>query len=204
MPDACVNGIITDPPYGMGADTFGDQTFKLGHEYEDDEESALRVASSILHQGFRVCKDAAHLYMFCDIRLWSDLKSIAQAAGWQAYPTPLIWHKPNVGHAPQPGFFLRRYEAILFARKGNRTLRTSASDVIECPAPTDKQHAAQKPHELIARLMQLSFLPGEHVLDPCAGSGTVFRAAKASNLLATGIELNPQFVNQCKVIIGEL
>lgn len=204
MPDACMSGIVTDPPYGVDADTFGEQAFSLGHEYEDDEDTALAIAAVILQQGLRICKDNAHLYMFCDIRFWYELTQMAAAIGWLPYSTPLVWHKPNVGHAPQPGLFLRRYETILFARKGNRTLRTSASDVLEFPALVHKQHAAQKPVELIARLLQLSFLPGEHVLDPCAGSGTIFQAAKIAGLRATGIELNSSFANQCKLVIGEL
>jgi DNA modification methylase len=204
IPAGTFNGIVTDPPYGVDADSFGDQTFKLGHEYEDSEDNAILIASQILDRGYQLCKDQAHLYMFCDIRLWPKLKALAEATGWLPYATPLIWHKPNVGHAPQPGFFLRRYEAILFARKGNRTLQTSCSDVLEFSAPVNKQHAAQKPHDLLTKLLKLSFLPGEHILDPCAGSGSIFPAAKAASLRATGIEMNLSFVNQCKLVIGEL
>jgi DNA modification methylase len=197
------HGIITDPPYGMGADEFGAQSF--GHEYNDDEASAMAVAIDILAHGRRVCKESAHLYMFCDIRYWSALTECARTCGWQPYATPLIWHKPNVGHAPQPGFFLRRYEALMFARKGNRTLQRSSSDVLEFPAElAGKTHAAQKPVALYKFLMDLSFLPGESVLDPCAGSGTIFKAAKQSNLRATGIEMSPTFAAHCKLVIGEL
>jgi site-specific DNA-methyltransferase (adenine-specific) len=197
------SGIIVDPPYGIDADTFGDQTFKLDHQYADDQESALDLITNILVTGYDLCKADAHLYMFCDIRVWPKLCDLASECGWYCYPTPLIWHKPNLGHAPQPGYFLRRYEAILFAQKGSRKLRNSSSDVLEFPATTDKSHAAQKPVELYKKLMDLSFLPGEEVLDPCAGSGTVFRAAKLAGLRATGIELSPTYAAAIRVMLSE-
>lgn len=198
------SGIIVDPPYGIDADSFGDQAFKLDHQYADDAETALDLITNIFLYGHALCKPDAHLYMFCDIRVWPRLCDLATECGWYVYPTPLIWHKPNLGHAPQPGYFLRRYEAILFAQKGSRKLRNSSSDVLEFPAPTDKSHAAQKPVELYKKLMDLSFLPGEEVLDPCAGSGTVFRAAKLAGLRATGIELSPSYAAAIRLMLSEL
>jgi DNA modification methylase len=57
--------------------------------------------------------------------------------------------------------------------------------------------------ELYKKLMDLSFLPGEEVLDPCAGSGTVFRAAKLAGLRATGIELSPTYAAAIRVMLSE-
>jgi len=140
--------------------------------------------------------------MFCDVSNFSTLADLARDRGWQVFVTPLIWHKPNIGHAPWPGYFSRRYECILFAQKGSRNLQRSRSDVFEFSAEKNKLHAAQKPTALIQELLTLSFFPGEHVLDPCAGSGTIFRAAKLAKLLATGIELNPQSIGFCKQAIS--
>ena len=202
-PDLHFAGIICDPPYGMDAETFGEQAFHIGHQYDDNKDSALEITGYILQEGYRICKEDSHIYLFCDIRHWPELYNQALEAGWHPYATPLIWHKPNVGHAPQPGYFLRRYEAILFAYKGARKLRTSSSDVLEFAAEGDKFHAAQKPTALYEKLMSLSFLPGESVLDPCAGSGTIFRAAKKLSLKATGIELDSQYAARCKLVISE-
>lgn len=197
-------GIISDPPYGIDADSFGEQSFLGGHSYGDGIANALAVADLIFREGFRVCKSGAHLYMFCDIRVWPDLTVRAEAAGWQCYSTPLIWHKPNAGHAPQPGFFTRRYETILFARKGQRKLVTSSPDVMSFASVSSKIYAAQKPVELLTHLMKLSFLPGETVLDPTCGSGSIFPAAKASGLRAVGIESLSEAINLSKKRIGEL
>lgn len=198
------HGIICDPPYGINADQFGEQTRGHEHAYEDTVEAGLSLAEVILREGFRICRDSAHLYMFCDLRMFLTLKSLAKHFGWQPFATPLIWHKVNVGHAPWPGYFSHRYECILFAQKGNRQLQRSRSDVFEFPPEGDKLHAAQKPVELYKELMVLSFFPGELILDPCAGSGTIFRAAKATGLRAVGLENNPESANLCRHVISEL
>ncbi len=129
---------------------------------------------------------------------------MAKTSGWQPYATPLLWHKPGMGHAPQPGYFSRHYECILFAQKGNRKLSKVRSDVFEFPPVKDKIHAAQKPVELLKELLSLSFFPGESILDPCCGSGGIFAAGKDLNLKVTGIELDPKYVAICKELIGRL
>lgn len=203
LPDASVSCIITDPPYGMGADTFGEQTHSMGHQYEDTVELAISIATAVFKEGARVCKPDAHAYLFCDPRRFAELQELARAHGWTPWATPLIWHKPGLGHAPQPGFFGRRYEMILFAQRGNRKLSKSASDVFEFPALKDKLHAAQKPAELYAVLASLSAFPGEVLLDPCAGAGTIFRAAKLGGYNAVGIEADALYANICRSVIAE-
>lgn len=199
-----INGIIVDPPYGVDADQFGEQAAVGGHQYADTLDNAVDIATLIFTEGFRVCRENAHLYMFCDIRLFSILKAQAVVAGWRPFATPLIWNKVNVGHAPWPGYFSRRYECILFAEKGNRQLAKSRSDVFEFSVVGEKLHAAQKPVELYEELMKLSFFPGELVADFCAGSGTIFRAAKRAGLRAIGCENDPGSANLCRAAIAEL
>lgn len=198
-------GIICDPPYGVDADTFGEQTSAEGHEYADTHDVFLEVTGVILREGFRVCRPGAHLYMFCDPRKWSHLATVAEIEGWNVYATPLIWHKPGLGHAPQPGYFSRRYECILFAQKGNdRRLQRTRSDVFEFSGVKDKLHAAEKPVELLRELMTLSFFPGERILDPCCGRGTSFVAGFQAKIQVSGIELSEKWFNISKQTIGEL
>lgn len=203
LPNHIFHGIIADPPYGVDADKFGEQSTATGHQYVDSKQHALDIAQRILDLGWRVCRDDAHLYMFCDIRLWPNLKILAEDAGWKPFATPLIWHKPGLGHAPQPGYFGRRYETILFAQKGNRKLSKSASDVFQCSSVKDKMYAAQKPVELLQAILDISFFAGEHILDPCCGSGSLFRAAKAGKYKVTGIEPNAMAIGLAKLAMSE-
>lgn len=202
--DASFNGIVCDPPYGIGADEFGEQAMSRRHEYADTEVNAFSIAHVVFKEGYRICQDTAHLYMFCDLRMFSRFYTEATSCGWQVFNKPLIWHKINVGHAPWPGYFSNRYECILFAQKGDRKLSKSRSDVFEFAVPSERLHAAGKPVGLYEELLSLSFFPGELVLDPCAGGGTIFKAAKASGLRAVGIEMDPLYANICRQVIHEL
>lgn len=197
--------VIADPPYGVGADSFGDKAFNEGHEYEDDVESALTFCDFILRRCFDLCKLEAHLYMFCDISHFLTLKSYARDAGWHPWRVPIIWNKGGQGHAPRIEHGPRRnYEAILFASKGNKKTRVLKGDVISIAAERDRVHAAQKPMELYRDLLERSCHPSENVLDPCCGSGTVFPAAEALGAIATGIERDEKYANICRQRIGAL
>lgn len=206
--DGSFNGIITDPPYGIGADSFGSASF-LGtvHQYVDDLEYATDCYHALAVEGFRVCQDEAHLYAFCDILQFPLLKEIFSEAGWEVWKTPIIWSKGSTGHSPRPDYGPKRtYEAILFASKGGKRIEKLGSDVIICQGvySGDKLHAAEKPTELLATLSSWSFLPGSHILDPFCGSGSIFPALHPLGITATGIELNEQNVGIARDRISRL
>lgn len=185
--------ILTDPPYGIGADEFTEGGGGA-HDYADDYKTFRACVEAIAHQGFRVTKPQAHLYMFCDIERFYELRALCSSAGWQVHRTPLIWHKPNNagGIPPWPEHGPRRaYELILYAIKGKKPVTAIAPDVISIPQDLNLGHAAQKPVALYAELLKRSCRPGDQVLDPFAGSGPLLPAAHAAKCIATVIEKDP-------------
>jgi len=181
--------IIADPPYGIGANSFGDAAQRV-HTYADTEEIAIALAEVIFAAGFEFTLPEAHLYMFCDIEHFITLRSAATSLGWTPWRTPLFWHKTSTSaHAPilNRGF-RRSYELILFATKGDKPFSQVYSDVLPASSPRDKDVAAQKPTELYETILGRSCLPGDKVLDPCCGSGTIFKAAESLRLEAWGVE----------------
>lgn len=190
LPDNTYSCIITDSPYGIGADTFGDQS-AVGHQYVDNKEHAFSIYAAILAEGFRITKAQAHLYMFFDIRYFQELSHLADHCGWYVWQTPLIWQKRNnQGMLPRPEHGPRRtYECIMYCIKGDKKVTEVQPDVIDIPAIHAPEHAAAKPAELYANLLNRSCLPGDHVIDPCAGSGPIFPAANSLQLIATAINL---------------
>lgn len=185
--------ILTDPPYGMGADEFGDSGGLAAgtHGYEDTAENAGQCYSALAHHGFRVCKPQAHLYAFCDIDMFPMLKELFSSAGWWVFRTPLIWHKPSAMRAPWPEHGpQRKYETILYAVKGKKPVTKIAPDLFAYPPDTNRGHAAQKPVALFEDLLRRSIRPGDSVLDPFCGSGPIFPAAHGLKCKATGIELD--------------
>ncbi len=194
-PDAQFDLICTDPPYGMGADEFGDSGVGASaHNYSDAWDDVQTTLYSIIREGFRVTKPQAHIYMFCDIDHFHDLRRFAEQCGWQVFRTPMIWRKLNAFRVPWPEHGPRRsYETILYAIKGKKPVTAIYDDVLTHEDVSSKSvYAAQKPVSLIADLIKRSCRPGEKILDPCMGSGTIFEAATIHKCVATGIEQLPE------------
>lgn len=189
--------ILTDPPYGMGADEFGDGGGKMTgieHHYKDDYESWKALMLDWAPLAYRVAKPECHAYVFCDLDNFHELKRIMQGAGWWVTRTPFICTKPNSGRVPHPENGPRRqWEMILYAIKGKKKTTGIYPDVITTYADPNTTHGAQKPVALYVDLLKRSVRPGDKVLDSFAGSGTIFPAAHSLKVAATGLEMNQQY-----------
>lgn len=192
MPDSFVDVILTDPPYGVGADTFGNQT-AISHHYDDSFESWQTLMQAFAEQALRVTKAESHAYVFCDIRHWKPLAEIFSGVGFDVWSRPFIWYKGNIGTLPRPEHGPRFcYEAILYAIKGNRKVqKAGAHDVLSIPTTPKGRHAAEKPVELYCDLLSRSARPGDVVLDPFCGTGTIFPAGNRLQLRSVGVEIDP-------------
>lgn len=192
--DASFDILLFDPPYGIGADKFGEQAMDLGHQYEDDIMSAGTLIEDILREGLRILKPDAHVLMFCAYENFTIWSKLYEAIGYTVWPRPIIWFKGNQAHAPVPDYGPRySYECILFAWRGRRKINQLINDVLSFPAPRDKIHAAEKPSELLAALINFVARPGDRILDPCAGSGSIFAGGRGKEVFITGIELDANY-----------
>lgn len=194
--------ILTDPPYGMGADSFGDggggRLANNEHHYDDSYESWVALMRQWAPLSYRVAKSEAHAYVFCDIDNFPELKTIMKAAGWYVFRTPFICTKPNSGRVPLPDQGPRRqWEMILYAIKGKKKTNAIYPDVITTMADPGLTHGAQKPVALYADLLKRSVNAGAVVLDSFAGSGTIFPAAQQFKCKAVGLEMNPEYFALC-------
>lgn len=187
--------ILTDPPYGMGADEFGDSgqgVAAAAHFYKDDYETWSRIMAIFPDATFRLAKSDAHAYVFCDIDRFPELRERMAKAGWKVHRTPLIWHNPDGFRAPWPEQGpQRKYEVILYAVKGALKTTSLQGDVIECRKDQALGHPAQKPVALLTNLLKRSARPGFSVLDLFGGSGATVEAAHELKLPCTMIENDP-------------
>lgn len=187
--------ILADPPYGIGADTYDNMK---EHKYDDSWENAERIYQSICTIGHDLCAQVANMFLFCAPERWHNVVEIAAEAGWFTWFRPIIWYKSNEGMRPhgQQGFAYT-YECIMYAWKGNpsrASLIQSHIDVFQIykVAAAQREHAAAKPVELYAKLIEMTCLPNDWVLDPCVGSGTTFKAGYLRKVRVTGIEQNAE------------
>lgn len=192
-----VDVILTDPPYGMDADQFGDGGGKMTgieHHYKDDYAHWAPLLQDFAVESFRIAKPQAHAYLFCDFDRFHELKLFMQNAGWYVHRTPFVVHKLDSGRVPLPDRGPRRqWELVLYAIKGNKTTTHIYPDVIPCTADKNMSHGAQKPVALFQNLLQRSVKAGDVVFDGFAGSGTIFEAAHTYKCQAIACELNPEY-----------
>lgn len=196
-----VDIILTDPPYGMGADKFGDAAGKANnfdHQYDDSYESWQKLMEELCPLLFKVAKPDSFAFLFCDFDNFHELKQLMVDAGFKVFRTPLLHHKPNSGRVPLTQLGIRRsHEYILMAWKGNRDCIRYGDDVISSQADTNTSHGAQKPVALYQEILSRFAAPGMTVLDAFAGSGTIFPACHNTKTYAIGLELNPQYYAIC-------
>ena len=199
--------ILTDAPYGMGADEFGNAGGKLSgttHQYDDSYEAWFELMHGPEGGGgwcelsYLVAKPEAHAYVFCDIDNFHVLKDAMTAAGWDVFRTPLIAFKQNSGRVPRPEHGPRRqYETILYAIKGGKKVNHIYPDVIPCTGDENMGHGAQKPVALFQNLLQRSVKPGDRVLDSFAGSGPLLEAAANCQCYSVLLEAVPAYYGMC-------
>lgn len=189
-PSSLFDVCLTDPPYGTNAQNFSNDAANA-HSYDDSENNFLNHYRSWVEAITLVMKPKAHAYWFLEWRYFPLVKVAFEQQGWEVYPRPLVWIKGNQitpGNAAiWPG---RTYEMCLFANRGNRPLIQTKGDSFNIPNEANKVHAAQKPVELFQELLGRSLYPGDRVLDPFCGSGTIFAAAKDLSCKVLGIDLD--------------
>lgn len=182
LPDASVDLIVTDPPYEslekhrrIGTTTrlknskaSSNVWFQI---FPNDRFEELFI------ECYRILKNHRHFYLFCDAETMFVVKPIAELAGFRFWK-PIIWDKEKIGM----GYHYRsRYEMILFFEKGKRKLNDlSIADVIQCPR-IFRGYPTEKPVPVSEILIRQSTQPGECIVDPFMGSGSVGLAALQQN-----------------------
>lgn len=195
-----VDVILTDPPYGMDAQAFNDggDASTVLHEYDDcSGEDWAALMQDLATWSWRVTKEKAHAYIFCDIDQFAFLRELFTTTGWWVHRTPLVYAKSHASsrRVPWPEHGPRRsYELVLYAVKGKRNVNSIVSDVFTAETDENLGHAAQKPVSAYTNLLKRSVAAGDTVCDPFCGTGTIFPAAHECKCRAIGMEKAPAFV----------
>ena len=192
--DAQFDVILTDPPYGMGADSFGDAGGRLRsqtHGYADDASTWQNLIGVLGAHWYRVAKEQAHLYICCDIDGFHYARDWLGRVGWWVHRTPFINFKRDGSRVPWPQHGpQRKWELVLYANKGRKPVTHIYPDVIETKGDENYGHGAQKPVDLYLNLLRRSVRPGDSVLDCFGGTGTILPACHELQCKATYVELD--------------
>jgi len=178
VPDSSIDLLVTDPPYeSLEKHRAIGTTTRLKHSKASSNDWFSIFPNSRFEELFievyRVLKRNTHFYLFCDQETMFVAKPIAEQVGFRFWK-PLIWDKRKIGM----GYHYRaRYECILFFEKGKRKLHDlSIPDILEMPR-VYRGYPAEKPVGVSEILIAQSTHPGDVVVDPFMGSGSIGVAA---------------------------
>lgn len=187
MPDASVDAIVTDPPYGTAALGGG---YGRAHQHiaNDADLSALEWA---LPEIVRVCRADAYFAVFCGAKKRPAVDALLAANGL-AHVGEMVWDKG----APGLGYTIRyAHETAVVYRKGTPPRPpVPLLSVVRSPIVRGGLHPHQKPTDVMRRLVEWATPAGGTVLDPFCGSGSTGVAAHDAVRNFIGIECDPTHV----------
>lgn len=196
VPTESIHAIITDPPFGIDYDDRKAGTSGSLTDYEDSEESYLRILS-MAPEFYRVLRPNAWCIFFLGISWYERAKLAFRESGFIVDELPIIWDRSEGRtHTNRPDrYFSRGYDIALHCIKGNPEIiqRGKPNIIRVAPVETAQREAlVERPVALYAELIRRLTVPGETVADFFVGSGSCLAAAVSLGRDYFGVEQNPE------------
>lgn len=180
LPARSVDFILTDPPYIASFKARDGRTVR-----NDDNDAWLKPAYAEMHRVLKRDAFAISFYGWPKADLFFDAW---KSAGFRI-AGHIVFRKR---YASRTAFLQYRHEQAMLLVKGNPDRPPNPlPDVIDMPYSGNRLHPTQKPTAILEPLIDSFSRPGDTVLDPFAGSGSILVAARARSRNTIGIELDP-------------
>lgn len=215
--------IIADVPYNVGNNFYGSNPmwYNGGDNKNGESKFAGKAAFASdfnfnLYEYFHFCSqlmrkesqkkiergktgDAPCMIVFCSFEQQATLLDAAKKHGFVNY-IPLVFCKnysPQVLKANMRVVGAVEYALVLYKNRLPK-FRNNGKMIFnwmlwERDKDIPKIHPAQKPVNVLKRLIEIYTDPGDVVIDPCFGSGTTARAAKELGREFFGFEISKEF-----------
>jgi site-specific DNA-methyltransferase (adenine-specific) len=188
IPNESIDLIVTDPPYCVGTTSNGQKGKWL------DNNIIIPFFDTLFKEFYRVLKNNTACYINTDWRTYPLLYPIIQQ--YFDIKNLIVWDYEWIKAGSHYRF---SHEFIIYCVKGDCKRKFSASerDVWRIKpinfTSKNKLHNAQKPIELVKKMIINSSNVGDIVLDCFSGSGTTCVAAKELDRQFLGIEIDAQY-----------
>lgn len=191
--------VFTDPPFAIYGSSTG-----IGESIADDKmvrpmfREVLRACELVLPVG-------GAAFVCCDWRSWPSWWEVAKTTNLVP-KNKLIWTKfgsglgSNFGNSYEEiGYFAKAppQKAMTAGNKGWVRPILHPNDLGDFNRPTgdDRVHNAQKPVELVAKVLELATEPGELVVDFFGGSGTTLLEGHRMQRRVVLFEIDPKYAD---------
>lgn len=209
LPDASVDAIVTDPPYGIG--------YSTGHvRWSTSKFGTDTLDTSWLKDAYRIAKPDSVLYLCTRWDVAQTWRDAIDAAGYKTKQC-IVWDKGNWS-AGDLDYYASQTEFVLFAIKGRpalycdsrpsniwRIARETRAEtrLVVNPAVNLFDHPTQKPVELMERMILDSTRPGNLIVDPFAGSGTTLLAAANQGRHYVGCDISLDYCDVARARLAQ-
>jgi len=195
-----IQSVITDPPFGVDnqsnmAVTAEGKNYARKIANDESPEIAMATFTKVMGAIIPGMKDESDIYVFTAHQVLEEwltfTRNLFSPHGFTRKAV-LVWQKdgPGMGDLNSWGMGC---EFILYYKRGSRGITPGTArrnNVLHVPQlrPSDLVHPHEKPTALLQLLIQHSTSPGDFVVDPFGGSGSLVRAAEQCGRSAVAIE----------------
>ena len=190
--DNSIDLIVTDPPYSIG-------TTSNGHISEWHDNNLIEPFFKILFKEFyRVLKFGKEFYINTDWRTYPFLYPLIYNSGFKI-KNCIVWDYEWIKAGSHYRF---SHEFIIYGIKGESKRNFSASErdvwrIKPINFTNKKYHNAEKPLELLNKIINNSSNENDIILDTFVGSGTTILSCCENNRKFIGCEISEKYYNQC-------
>lgn len=183
LPDKCIDLVLTDPPYGIGADKGANGFGSAGHKtkkYVDDWDN-ITPSKEFFDQMLRVGKTVIIFGGNC----FTD--KLPMRKHW------IVWDKVGSFDFDNPFSDCEIAWTNIEKKPIKKYIVIQQGFVAE---EKDRVHPTQKPVKLFGHILNDYSKEGEIIFDPFLGSGTTAIACKMLKRNYVGCEISPEY---CKI-----
>lgn len=190
LPDASLDLLLTDPPYGIDYESEHREVNPLAKLENDNLADLVPLLDQALALAYRKLKNNTHVYLFASWKTYPALRPVIEKHF--TISNLLVWVKNNWTAGDLDANYGHVHEFIVLAQKGKRTLADPyATDLLRFSRVPENErlHPTEKPVPLLSYLIEQSSQPGDVVCDPFAGVASTLVAAQQTGRRFLGMEI---------------
>jgi site-specific DNA-methyltransferase (adenine-specific) len=199
LPEASVDVIVTDPPYGIGMYREGSPMSSSkfaegqGAMYGDNPKEIMDMLDETFLHAARLLKPDGHAYIFFHMTRYEPVYLMLRKHFGTCEPTPIIWIKQTTGIGDPNRNWVYNYEPCFWVNRGRGLVKPQPFNTLKYDTVSKKIHSVEKPVALMRHFIEASAVKGELVLDPFGGSGSTLVAAAQLGCKFIGVESHADF-----------